>query len=69
MRFILVLTITLAMGTSMALVWNNLPVMLTWGAIVLSLFLLSLVTGLGGLIVAFPILGHATWHAYRALRT
>jgi uncharacterized membrane protein len=58
-----------AMGTSMALVWNNLPVMLTWGAIVLSLFLLSLVTGLGGLIVAFPILGHATWHAYRALRT
>ena len=30
-----------AMGTSMALVWNNLPVMLT-GAIVLGLFLLSL---------------------------
>ena len=58
-----------AMGTSMALVWNNLPVMLTWGAIVLSLFLLSLVTGFGGLIVAFPILGHATWHAYCALRT
>ena len=25
-----------AMGTSMALVWNNLPVMLTWGAIVLA---------------------------------
>ena len=32
-----------AMGTSMALVWNNLPVMLAWGAIVLRLFLLSLV--------------------------
>ena len=28
-----------AMGTSMALVWNNLPVMLTWGAIVLGLVL------------------------------
>ena len=27
-----------AMGTSMALVWNNLPVMLAWGAIVLALF-------------------------------
>ena len=27
-----------AMGTSMALVWNNLPVMLAWGAIVLVLF-------------------------------
>ena len=56
-----------AMGTSMALVWNNLPVMLTWGAIVLSLFVLSLATGLVGLIVAFPILGHGTWHAYRAI--
>ena len=26
-----------AMGTSMALVWNNLPVMLTWAAIMLAL--------------------------------
>jgi uncharacterized membrane protein len=58
-----------AMGTSTALVWNNLPVMLTWGAIVLGLFLLSLATGLAGLIVAFPIMGHGTWHAYRAIRT
>jgi uncharacterized membrane protein len=56
-----------AMGTSMALVWNNLPVMLTWGAIVLALFLLSLATGLVGLIIVFPILGHGTWHAYRAI--
>ena len=53
-----------AMGTSMALVWNNLPVMLAWGAIVLALFLLSLATGLLGLIVVFPLLGHGTWHAY-----
>jgi uncharacterized membrane protein len=58
-----------AMGTSMALVWNNLPVMLTWGAIVLVLFLGSVATGLFGLIVAFPVLGHGTWHAYRAIRT
>ena len=57
-----------AMGTSMALVWNNLPVMLAWGAIVLLLFLLSLATGLLGLIVVFPLLGHGTWHAYRAIR-
>lgn len=56
-----------AMGTSMALVWNNLPVMLAWGAIVLGLFLLSLATGLLGLIVVFPLLGHGTWHAYRAI--
>jgi uncharacterized membrane protein len=58
-----------AMGTSTALVWNNLPVMLTWGAIVVGLFLISLATGLLGLIVVFPILGHGTWHAYRAVRT
>ncbi len=57
-----------AMGTSMALVWNNLPVMLTWGAIALVLFLLSLATGMAGLVVAFPVLGHGTWHAYRSIR-
>jgi uncharacterized membrane protein len=56
-----------AMGTSMALVWNNLPVMLAWGAIVLGLFLLCIATGLFGLILVFPILGHGTWHAYRAI--
>ena len=57
-----------AMGTSVALVWNNLAVMLAWGAIVLGLFLLSLATGLIGLIVVFPVLGHGTWHAYRTVR-
>jgi uncharacterized membrane protein len=56
-----------AMGISLALVWNNLRVMLAWGAIVVAVFLLSLVTVVG-LIVAFPVLGHATWHAYRAIR-
>ncbi len=57
-----------AMGISMALVWNNLPVMLAWGAIVVALFALSLLSGFIGLIVIFPLLGHATWRAYRAIR-
>jgi uncharacterized membrane protein len=57
-----------AMGTSMAMVWNNLRVMMVWGFIVLALFLLSLVTGLLGLIVVFPLLGHGTWHAWRAIK-
>ncbi len=57
-----------AMGTSMAMVWNNLPVMLTWGTVVLALLLLGLLPGLLGLIVVFPLLGHATWHAYRTVR-
>ena len=57
-----------AMGRSMALVWNNLPVMLTWAAIVLGLIGIGLATGLLGLIIVFPLLGHGTWHAYRAIR-
>lgn len=54
-----------AMGTSMALVWNNLGPMIVWGGIVLVLFMVGVITGLLGLIVIFPWLGHATWHAYR----
>ena len=57
-----------AMGSSMALVWNNLRVLLVWSMIVLALFLLSLATGMIGLIVIYPLLGHATWHAYRAVQ-
>jgi uncharacterized membrane protein len=58
-----------AMGISLALVWNNLAVMLAWGAIVVALFLLSVATGFVGLVIVFPVLGHATWHAYRAIRS
>jgi uncharacterized membrane protein len=57
-----------AMGSSMALVWNNLRVLLVWAVIVLALFLVSLATGMIGLIVVYPLLGHATWHAYRTVQ-
>jgi len=57
-----------AMGTSMALTWNNLPVMLAWGGIVLVMFALCVFTLLFGLFIVFPVLGHATWHAYVAIR-
>ena len=57
-----------AMGSSMALVWNNLGVLLIWAMIVLALFLASLATGMLGLVVIYPLLGHATWHAYRAVQ-
>jgi uncharacterized membrane protein len=56
-----------AMAMSMQLVWNNLPPMIVWGAIVLLLFAVAVATGLVGLIVVFPLLGHATWYAYRAM--
>lgn len=57
-----------AMGSSLALVWHNLSAMLTWAAIMLVLILFSIATGLLGLIVVFPVLGHGTWHAYRAVK-
>lgn len=57
-----------AMGTSMAIVWANGPVMIVWGAVVALLTALGLATGFLGLIVVFPLLGHATWHAWRAVR-
>jgi len=57
-----------AMGSSMALVWNNLRVLLVWAMIVLALFLLSLATCMVALVVIFPLLGHASWHAYRAVQ-
>ena len=58
-----------AMGISMAMVWANLPVMIAWGAIVLVLFLVSIATAFIGLILVFPVLGHATWRSYRTIRT
>ena len=57
-----------AMGTSISMVWRNLPVMVMWGAIVSVLFAVAVVTALVGLIIVFPLLGHATWHAYKAIR-
>ena len=56
-----------AMASSMKLVWNNLPPMLAWGAMLLVLFAACVATGFVGMIVIFPLLGHATWHAYRAV--
>ena len=57
-----------AMGISMAMAWSNKGIATVWGAIVVLLFALCLVTGLLGLIFVFPILGHATWHAYVEMR-
>jgi uncharacterized membrane protein len=56
-----------AMATSMKLVWNNARPMIAWGALVLVLFAVGVITGFLGMILIFPLLGHATWHAYRAV--
>lgn len=56
-----------AMGTSIAFAWANKGIATIWGVIVLGLFIASLATALLGLVVAFPVLGHGTWHAYRTM--
>jgi uncharacterized membrane protein len=55
------------MGSSMALAWNNIGAAVAWGAIVLALMLVSIATGLAGLIVLFPLVGHGAWHAYQGM--
>ncbi len=57
-----------AMGASIVLVSYNLPVMLMWGFMVMTLFAFTVITGFIGLIIVYPVLGHATWHAYVAIR-
>jgi uncharacterized membrane protein len=44
-------------------------VMLLWAWIVAVVVAVGFATALVGLAVAFPLLGHATWHAYRDLVT
>ena len=54
-----------AMITSFNLVLNNLAVMLTWGLIVGVILFIAMIPMFLGLIIALPILGHATWHLYK----
>jgi uncharacterized membrane protein len=55
--------------TSMRLVLTQTPVMLFWGALITVLVVLALLPWFAGLLVVGPVLGHASWHAYRAAVT
>jgi uncharacterized membrane protein len=59
-------TITAMLASFLALV-RNLPMMLIWAALIAMLTVIGIATGFLGLIVTMPLVGHATWHAYRAL--
>ena len=59
-------TIT-AMIVSFGAVRSNFLPMLTWGALIALIVALGFLTYYVGLIVAIPLIGHATWHAYRDL--
>jgi len=54
-----------AIVTSINAVLRNRRVMSLWALTILGGVLLSVGTGLLGLTVIFPVIGHATWHAYR----
>jgi uncharacterized membrane protein len=54
-----------ALGTSIRAVLMNLPAMLLWASLLVGLTAIGFVTQLWGMIVIVPLLGHATWHAYR----
>jgi uncharacterized membrane protein len=41
--------------------------MLLWAALIVVITWFGLVTFMLGLVVVFPWLAHASWHAYRAL--
>lgn len=56
-----------AVVTSWQVVLNNPVAMALWAALIMGLTLLGMATGLLGLVPIVPILGHASWHAYREL--
>jgi uncharacterized membrane protein len=56
-----------AMITSLRAVRANLPVLALWAWLIAVLTACGVVTLYIGLIVTFPLVGHATWHAYRSL--
>jgi uncharacterized membrane protein len=51
--------------TSLRLVLTQTGVMLWWGALITVLVVLALLPWFAGLLVVGPVVGHASWHAYR----
>jgi uncharacterized membrane protein len=56
-----------AMATSVRAARLNAGPMLLWAALLAGYMMIGFITLFVGLIVIFPLLGHATWHAFRAL--
>ena len=56
-----------AVLTSLKAFAANVPAMIVWGLAIAVLTTAGFALLFVGLIVAVPVIGHATWHAYRAL--
>ncbi len=54
-----------AIRASVRATFRSLPAMLVWAALIVVLTLLGFVTLLLGMVIVAPLLGYATWHAYR----
>jgi uncharacterized membrane protein len=52
--------------TSLRLCLTQPGLMIFWGALITLLVVLAMAPGFAGLMVVAPVLGHASWHAYRA---
>jgi uncharacterized membrane protein len=57
--------ISAALTSLRAVAGNPLPLAL-WAALLVATTVLGMLPGFAGLLVAAPVLGHASWHAYRA---
>ena len=54
--------------TSLEVVFHNTGTLICWGAVITGLVLMALLTPWAvGLLIVGPLLGHASWHAYRGL--
>jgi uncharacterized membrane protein len=54
-----------AMRASVNAVFRNIPAMILWSGLILALTIIGYAPLLAGLLIIAPLLGHATWHAYR----
>lgn len=56
-----------AIATSIKALTQNPRAMLLWAGLIAGLMILGMATMFVGFIVVFPLIGHATWHAYQAV--
>ena len=54
-----------AVVTSVNAVLRNKRAMLVWGMLIVASVAIGFATALLGLVITMPMIGHATWHAYR----
>jgi len=56
-----------AVLTSLKAFAANVPAMIVWGLTIIAVVGIGFALYFVGLVIAVPLIGHATWHAYRAL--